>query len=262
MFVVSKLFWMAVDPANLLAGSVVAGALLLAAGRARIGRALVDAAAVATVLIMALPLGTWALRPLEGRFPPPAALPARVDGIVTLGGAVDQVVTAARGQVALVDAAERLTAFVALARRYPDARLLYTGGSGRLTHREHRETTPARMLLADLGLDPARVVFEGESRNTYENARLSQALVSPRPGETWLLVTSAAHMPRAVGIFRRAGWPVVPYPVDFRTTGGLDWPGSPLVAERLLMLSQAAREWAGLLAYRAMGRTDELFPGP
>jgi uncharacterized SAM-binding protein YcdF (DUF218 family) len=262
LFVLSKLAWFALDPSNLLLGALVAGALLASTRWRRAGRRLVTLAAFSALAVTVVPVGLWLLVPLENRFPVPAQLPARADGIVTLGGAVDQVVTAARGQAALLEAAERLTTFVALARRYPEARLVYSGGSGLLTWRALRETAAGRMALEDVGLDTGRVVFEGESRNTYENALLSRELVRPKPGETWILITSAAHMPRSVGIFRKAGWPVVPYPVDFRTTGQLGLLGLVPFGERLEELSDAAREWVGLVAYRVMGRTDALFPAP
>jgi uncharacterized SAM-binding protein YcdF (DUF218 family) len=262
MFVLGKLFWLAADPANLLLLAATLGATLLFTRWHRAGRRCVAAAALSGLAVTLLPVGAWLVLPLESRFPPPVPLPPRVDGIVTLGGAVEQVVAAARGQVALTESAERLTAFVALARRYPEARLVYTGGSGRLLRRDLKETAVARMLFEEVGLDPARVQFEGESRNTYENARLALAAAAPRPGETWLLVTSAAHMPRAVGAFRRVGWPVVPYPVDYRTTGAIVAPGPLSFDGALEQVSAASREWVGLAAYRLLGRTDALFPGP
>jgi uncharacterized SAM-binding protein YcdF (DUF218 family) len=262
MFVLGKLFWLAADPANLLLLATTLGAALLFTRRHLAGRRCVAAAAVAGLAVTLLPVGGWLVLPLESRFPPPLPLPARVDGIVTLGGAVEQVVAAARGQVTLTDPAERLTAFVALARRYPEARLVYTGGSGRLVRQDLKETVVARTLFEEIGLDPARVRFEGESRNTYENARLALAAAAPRPGETWLLVTSAAHMPRAVGVFRRVGWPIVPYPVDYRTAGATLSPGPLSFGTALEQVSAASREWVALAAYRLLGRTDALFPGP
>ncbi len=262
-FAASKLFWLAVNPGNLLLILLCAGVLLMGTRTwQRLGRRLVGVAAAAGLAVTVLPLGTWLALPLENRFPAPARLPERVDGIVVLGGAVDQLLTAARGQPALRADAERMTAFVALARRYPAARLVFTGGSGRLARQEIKETVAARLLFEELGLDVERVLFEDRSRNTYENAVYSYRLAAPRPQETWLLVTSAYHMPRAVGCFRRAGWRVVPYPVDFRTGGSYGYAPPLYFAEALEELGLAAHEWVGLAAYRLMGRTDRLLPGP
>lgn len=262
-FAASKLLWFVADPGNVLLILLCAGALLLGTRtRQRLGRRLVGLAALAGLAITVVPLGAWLHVPLENRFPVPARLPDRVDGVVVLGGAVDQFLTVARGQPALRAEAERMTAFAALARRYPEARLVFTGGSGRLVRQGVKETVAARLLFEELGLDVERVLFEDRSRNTYENAVYSYRLAAPQPGETWLLVTSAYHMPRAVGCFRRAGWHVVPYPVDFRTDGTYAYLPSLFFAEALVDLGLAVHEWIGLAAYRLMGRTDRLLPGP
>ncbi|MGQ9370303.1 YdcF family protein [Azospirillum sp. A39] len=263
-FVLSKLAWAVAAPGNLLVLLLALGTLLLFAGgrRARpAGRALVAAVLAGLLACAVLPVGRWLGAPLEDRFPPPA-LPARVDGIVVLGGAVEPALAASRGEPSVNEAAERLLAFAALARRYPGAELVASGGSAAVWDDRHREDAAARGALAQAGIDTDRVVFERQSRNTWENALFSRRIVEPQPGETWLLVTSAAHMPRAVGVFRRLDWPVIPYPVDYRTFADGRDPLAFDVAEGLQAVNGAAREWVGLAAYRLLGRTDALFPGP
>jgi uncharacterized SAM-binding protein YcdF (DUF218 family) len=108
-----------------------------------------------------------------------------------------------------------------------------------------------------------RVIAEDRSRNTVENAEFSKALAKPQPGERWLLVTSAYHMPRAIGIFREAGFDVEPYPVDWRTSGSGDaLRPFPTVGDGLRRTDTAVREWVGLLVYWLMGMSSELFPAP
>jgi uncharacterized SAM-binding protein YcdF (DUF218 family) len=191
--------------------------------------------------------------PLEQWYPQVHEAPARVDGIVVLGGAVQTLIAADRGTPGLNGEAERMTAFAALARRYPDARLVFTGGAGNVLRRGTTEAAAARTLFAEEGLD-GRVVYEDRADNTWENARLTRALVAPRPGETWLLVTSALHMPRSIATFRAAGWDMVPYPTAYHTRGsGISMPGLEF-GERLALLDAAAHEWIGLAAYRLRGR--------
>jgi len=115
-----------------------------------------------------------------------------------------------------------------------------------------------------MGMDTGRVIFERESRNTFENVADSKALVHPAPGETWILVTSAFHMPRSVGLFRAQGWPVIPDPVDYKTgTGQYEAGGFSIdLTGHLDLLSQAIKEWIGLLANRIMGHSETFFPGP
>jgi uncharacterized SAM-binding protein YcdF (DUF218 family) len=84
----------------------------------------------------------------------------------------------------------------------------------------------------------------------------------PQPGQRWLLVTSASHMPRAVGVFRQIGWPVIAYPVDYRTAGGASIGTLPNVSRRWLEFDDAIRAWIGLIAYWLAGRIASPFPGP
>ena len=94
----------------------------------------------------------------------------------------------------------------------------------------------------------------------YPNAK---AIVHPTPGEVWILVTSAFHMPRSVGLFRAQGWRVVPDPVDYRT-GFLAGKTPPPLQFRwnLTLLSVALKEWFGMCTNWLLGHSESLFPGP
>jgi uncharacterized SAM-binding protein YcdF (DUF218 family) len=261
IFVVSKLAWFVLRPNQLALLLAIAGVVLLWRGR-RGGQWLAGLGLGYYAAVLVLPLATWLTLPLEERFARPAPAPAQVDGIIILGGAVDQILTEARGIPALNGAAERMTEAVVLARRYPAARLVFTGGQASLLYGGVTEADVARQLWSAMGLAAAQVTYEAAARNTHENAVLTQALMRPQPGEVWLLVTSAAHMPRSVGIFRRIGWPVVAWPVNYTTTRDpAFWWDSPF-AERLGHTEWALREWLGLVVYRLLGRTDSLLPAP
>ena len=250
------------NPGNLFFVVLLVGAALLWTPARKFGRRLVLLAVLFGLFATLVPTGHYARLALENRFPAPHALPARVDGVVVLGGMVDPFVTRARGQLTLTDAIERLFVFAQLGAKYPHAKLVFSGGSGVLGRQDATEAEALRPHLAQFGLDPARVLFEGRSRNTHENAVLTRDLVRPGPEERWILVTSAFHMPRAVGAFRQAGWSVVPYPVDYHLepdrpfTWGFDFLAG------MGSLRAAAHEWTGLVAYRLSGRTDALFPAP
>jgi uncharacterized SAM-binding protein YcdF (DUF218 family) len=218
-----------------------------------------SAVVLAAILVIGLlPLHDWLLRPLEEYFPVPE-LPARVDGIIVLGGAEEPGIMAVRGWPELNSNADRLVAFVDLARRYPAAKLVFSGGTSdpRGTG-EVTESDVAAAVFAKLGLDPGRVLYERSSRNTVENARLSRAVAAPKPDEVWLLVTSARHQPRAVNCFNAVDWPVVPYPVDFLTGKPAGFGFSPL--RRLSALNFLAKEWLGLAGYRLLGHTRDWLP--
>jgi uncharacterized SAM-binding protein YcdF (DUF218 family) len=261
-FLLSKIFWIFAAPGNLLVLLLTIGTLRLAMTRRRGGFGFIAVATVGLLAMTVLPVGEWLLVPLENRFGAPADLPPRIDGIIVLGGAVDEAVSGARGQVGLNRAADRMTSAVRLAQRYPESRVVVAGGNRNVFAEEPAEATIMREFLIERGIDPARITPEERSRNTYENARFAHEAAQPKPGETWLLVTSAAHMPRAVGCFRAAGWAVIPYPVDYRTAGRFSIVSELSLSDQLALVNGAAREWVALVVYRVMGRTDALFPAP
>ncbi len=261
-FILSKLLWLAVNPGNLLLILLSAGVFMLFLRRkAAWGRRLVALAALLLVLLSILPLGQWLFVSLENRFPTPS-YPERVDGIVVLGGFVDTVMSHKSGRIEVGGSVERLFALIELAKRYPDARLVFSGGSGSVLHPEAREAPLVENLLKELGFPTERVVFEDRSRNTVENALFSKELAKPQAGESWLLVTSAAHMPRAVGCFRRQNWPVLAWPVDHVSDGTMALDLDFNLAGRAGLLGAAIHEWLGLVSYYLMDRTDSLFPAP
>jgi len=261
-YILSKVLWFPARPGNAAVLLIAIGLALLWRGR-RWGRWPALAGLGFFVALMALPLHQWVQAPLEDRFARPAGEPAHVDGIVVLGGAVEQNLTEARGIPALNGAAERMTEAVALMRRHPEARLVFTGGQGSLVHGGVTEADVAAALWRDLGVPADRIVLEREARNTWENAVLTLKLVQPKPGETWLLITSASHMPRAMGVFRRAGWTaIIPWPVNYRTGSTLAAQTDASFPDRLREFEWSVREWVGLVAYHLMGRTDAVFPAP
>jgi uncharacterized SAM-binding protein YcdF (DUF218 family) len=262
-FVVSKVFGFFAIPSNLVMSIGILGLLLWPTRFGRAGRRLVVASLVMLAILGLSPVGNALIIPLEQRFPPWNVAGGPPAGIVVLGGSLSPHVSAGRNEVALNEGAERLTVGAELALRYPDARILFTGGSGALIFEEGAEAEFAMRVFEGFRIPRARVVLEDRSRNTVENAAFSKDLAQPKPGERWLLVTSAYHMPRAIGIFRKAGFAVEAYPVDWRTSGTEDaLRPFPTMSEGLRRTDVAVREWVGLVAYWLTGKSSELFPAP
>src|SRR5436853_5862569 len=262
-FVLAKILGFFALPSNILISLGILGVLLMATRFARAGRRLAVVALVLLVIAGWSPLGNALILPLEERFPPWDASRGAPAGIICLGGAVDTVVSPARGEVALNEAAERLTAMAELVRRYPQAHIVFSGGSGGLIYDGTTEAELAARLLESFGIAKQRIILENKSRDTDENARFTKELVQPRQDERWLIVTSAHHMPRAIGSFRATGFSVEAFPVDYRTRGAVDLlrPFATL-GDGLRRTDTAMREWVGLVMYRVTGRTAELFPAP
>jgi uncharacterized SAM-binding protein YcdF (DUF218 family) len=265
LFELSKILWWFVQPTKLWLLVVTLGVILLYAGQKNSGRNLLTFALVVAFLTVFLPVHSWVAGGLEQRFPRLSELPTNVDGIIVLGGAVDELVTASSGQAILNHAAERMTEAVSLARRYPTATLVFSGGSSLVDQNplslSLKEADVAKQLFENLGVDKTKLIFESDSRNTWENAVNTKALVQPQEGESWILITSAQHMPRSVGIFRKVGWNVLPYPTDYRVIPGHRQPNIGF-SEKLQIIDNAAKEWLGLISYYWLGRTSAVFPKP
>lgn len=264
-FVFSKLFGALLHPVWMIAILLGAGLGLSLTRWRGTARLLLAGAAMVLGLGAFTTIGAVLLQPLEARFTRPLPPPEAIAGIIVLGGGMDAGVNEVRRGYELDRGGDRFVEALRLAQRHPDTPIVVAGGSGRLTPREDTEAAAARRFLVALGVAPERVLEEGRSRNTAENARFVAALLGPeaQTGASWLLVTSAFHMPRAMALFRKAGLKVVAWPTDYRTTGdavltlSLDQP-----LDNLERLHLAIREWTGLWVYALTGRIDSVFPAP
>jgi uncharacterized SAM-binding protein YcdF (DUF218 family) len=260
----SKVFWFVVNPSSLILIFMVAGIFQLIRGKHMSSLRWTVLAALCYGVFGLTPVSNLMLMPLEERFPRPELQegfsPA---GVIVLGGAVDPGMDSLRPSSALNEAGERMAETVSLARRFPKARIVFSGGGGTALDLHATESDAAAHFFARMALDAARITYEKRSRNTAENARYTQELIKPRAGEKWLLVTSAYHMPRAMDLFRHEGFDVMAWPVDYRAHRALNLNGffaNP--ADGLRRTDLAAKEWVGLLGYRVLGQTDNLFPAP
>ena len=261
-YTASKLLGLLTTSGTVLMLVLVAGALLLWSRRWRLGRALLSVVVLGMAVLIFLPVQPAITGMLENRFPQALPLPDHIDGIIVLGGMVRPAISQARGRPTLNDAAERLFEGAHLAHLHPEAKVLFTGGSPNPWAPQARESDFADKALIEMGVDPSRLLIEDRSRNTYENAIFSLPLTEDGGKGTWILVTSAIHMPRSVGVFRKAGWNVIPWPCNYLTGGEPEWTNEDVAIQRLYFLSRTAHEMIGMLYYRLRGWSDTLFPGP
>ncbi len=263
-FVASKIFWMLASPINLLLFGTLAGVMLCYGRHARFGRRLALTAILLLLAAATLPFRGVLLSPLENRFPQPPADLQPPYGIIVLGGAISDPMSAARGQTIFDEGGERITEAVILAKRFPQARIVYTSGTNSVLGGTSNEAARARDLMVAMGVARDRVTIEDKARNADENARFTAAIVHPETPQRWLIVTSAFHMPRAMGVFEKAGFHPIAFPVSFYTTGRQVDDLRPILDPlgNLKTFVLAVHEWIGLAAYRASGRIDRLFPGP
>lgn len=256
-FVLAKLFTFVASPSHFALILLVVGAVLLFTRHRRAARWLILVPLLAGLIILPGPW-QWLAQPLESRFPPEPTL-CRIDGIILLGGGESPKLSADRGQPIVRDTSGKYFTAIELLRRFPEARLIVAAGSGAWDPEGTHETDVAAGLFRQAGVDPARIILETKSRDTYENFENAKAIASPQPGDRWVLLTAALHMPRSVAIARQVGFPVIPWPTDYLTKrAGLLWDDN--FAGSLQSLDSSFHEWIGLAVYRLTGRSAALLP--
>ena len=253
-FSIGKMLWAATQPENWLIGLAGLAVILLLVNWHKGARIYAGMVFAALIALKFLALDNALLRPLETRFELNA--PQSVDGIIVLGGAGLPPLSKRWNQPVLSDRGERILVGLALAKKHPNARVIYTGRGEELMSLDRTSPIGADiMALAELDHD--RFTRERASRSTWENAVFTFDLARPDPHETWLLVTSGWHMPRSVGAFCAVGFQTIPYPVDYLS--GYQGRSPSTIARRLTNISVALHEYVGLIGYYLSGRTHSIF---
>jgi uncharacterized SAM-binding protein YcdF (DUF218 family) len=260
MFILRKLLRLIINIDICMVCSILIAWLLHFLGYPHSSFLFVSISCVLIASVCIFPTGQWLSIFLENRFPQPKTLPPSAEGIIVLGSGFDFKTSLIRNKTCYNESIGRLIDFIALAKAHPHLKLVFTGG-GMAVKEGINESAKARELFVQCGLDPARILFETESRDTIENARFSHRLVNPSTGKKWVLVTSAMHLPRAVGLFRKLGWDVVPYPVDYHTSGRKQWLNLSLLWA-LLYWWHSAHELVEMSINYFFGLSSSWIPGP
>ena len=259
-FYSSKLIWGFISPDSLFVLMLAATVGLFYLDYQVLARRLLTFLIASVVFLSLFPVGNWMLYPLEAQFKYNPELPPHIDGIILLGGSIDAEMSLAWGQLEMNSSAERLTSFIELARRYPEAKLVFTGGNASVNRNKPTEAGILKLHWHQLGLDSERIQFEDQAKNTAENAFYTKQLVKPSPNSNWVLITSAFHMPRSIGVFCQNSWSLIPYPVDHQNSDNLLEINFNLL-RHATHLKNAMHEWLGLIAYYLTGKIPNLLPG-
>jgi uncharacterized SAM-binding protein YcdF (DUF218 family) len=248
-FYLSKIFWFLTAPLNLFFVLLGAAWLLFAFHKYRAARLMVVPALLLFIAGGLSPAGYNMLVWLEAQYPR-AEAPAQINGAIILGGSFDTDVTIRRKVPSMNDSSERVLAAVQLQKLYPGAQIIFSGGNGALDGGGRPESEDVKSFFA-YGFDASAVRYEKKSRNTFENLAFSKALLKPQDGQTWLLVTSAWHLPRAMIVAKKAGWKLTPWPVDYRTDGKYRmWPERLDILGHFYDMQVAWHELIGIAVYR------------
>jgi uncharacterized SAM-binding protein YcdF (DUF218 family) len=259
-FYSSKLFWILMSPDSLFLILLTTSVILLFTRWQKKGIKLLLLLTFLAWLLALMPVGEWFFYPLEKQFSSNPLLPERIDGIIVLGGSVNPSLSQYWQQLETYSNHERLSQFILLAKKYPHARLLFTGGNSSLHQGEPTEADQVKDFFIHSGIQEKRLLLENKARNTYENAVFSKQLARPLSDENWVLITSAYHMPRAIGVFCKQGWPTIPFPVDHASQPDKLFDPDFKLSDHISDLVEASHEWVGLLAYYASGKINHLLP--
>jgi uncharacterized SAM-binding protein YcdF (DUF218 family) len=254
-FYLSKIIWALIDPANLFAILFAAGLLACAWKRMLAGKILLGCSFALLLVFGILPIGHSGLYYIETRHTVPNPMPKDIEGILVLGGAIESQKSERSGRPEFNEGAERVLSAMALAREYPDAKIIFSGGSSKLAGAKRSEAVDLDIFLRGMGFDMKNVVFEDSSRNTYENIIKSKILAQNSQNNRWLLITSAFHTPRSMAIAHKQGWEMAPYPVDYRSQGRyLLLPRRFDILDNLYASKIFMREIIGIIAYKITGK--------
>lgn len=259
-FYLSKILWFFANPFHLVLLLAICALIALLLKWIRLTKLLLTTTTLIMLVFSIYPIGDFALTPLEKRFSRPEQLPTNIDGIIILGGSIKQQQSAAWGTLEANSSNERITKGAALARAYPNAKVIFTGGSGLVRKTSLNESEIAELMLLEQGVKRQRIILEDKSRNTYQNAVLSKQVLNNNIDGNWILVTSAFHMPRSVAVFRSIGWDTIPFPVDYKSLPPQNRSLNFNYKENMGNFAYALHEWLGLIAYYYTGKSAELFP--
>ena len=262
---ISHIVFFCIAPSHICLFLLAAGCVFQFIGhKQRLAKWLVVASFSGFVVLGFSPIGNLLILPLEERFNKVTTLPkeASVAGIIMLGGFEESTVSNARDTLAMSGRCERLTETVLLSRKLPNVPIIFSGGEGGILFSSEPAGNAVRKYLTEVGVPKDKIIIETNSVNTWQYAIYTAKLVRLQPGKRYILVTSAWHMPRAVGAFRQAGFDVIPWPVDYHTAGTTDlWQPLSFLTHGLYTVDIATKQWIGLLWYWLTGRSDALYPG-
>ncbi len=248
------------QPLNALCLLVLLGAALRLRWK-EAGQKMIATGVTLILALAILPIGPLMTAFLEQQYPTPTELPKKIDGIIVLGGAFESYLSKENGQIVANDQIDRIFCFIDLAKKHPEAKLVFSGGAGDILNPQAMEGDDARAFFKLINFK-SPILYEEKSRNTYENILFTKELVKPRSGQNWVVTTSAYHMPRTMAVFAKQEWPAIPYACDPKTDGTYNvFKRLPNATGNFHLLNLATKEILGAIVYWITGKSAFIF-GP
>ena len=258
-FYLSKIFWLILNPFNLFIFITLLSIFLYFLNLRRVSLIIFLINFIFILIISFLPIGNFLIYKIEKEYHSNTKIPERVDGILILGGATNPLLFKEYDQISLGGSAERLVESVIVIKKFKKAKVIFSGGSGVINRPDLGHSQVAKSFYKKIGIETNKIIFEDDSRNTYENIIYSKKIAKPKINENWLLITSASHMKRALLIANKNNWKITPYAVDFKNTKNFKFIPNLKLLKNINSFQQGSHEWLGLISYYLMGRTDKVF---
>lgn len=259
IFFIGKVFWELFNPVQVLFITLFVSLPMLLSSWKKFAKYLLFFSVGVFLFIGIIPT-KFIAAPLENYFPQTQLPPQeQVEGIFILGGSINLIASEKQNRTIFDKNKKRVSGGIEMMKHYPAVRVVYSGSNYTPFVGRH-EGYYFRKYLKSLGIK-RKIIYEKYSRTTYENARYASSAVSDFD-KKWILVTSAVHMPRSIGLFRKEGLNVVPYPVDYiKEDKHSSKPFSPkLFISNYFRFNQVMKEYISLLAFYVLGKTDHLLP--
>ena len=257
-FYLSKVLWLIINPFNILIFFLFLTILFSFFKKNKLKNFSFSFFLIFLICFGILPLGEYLIYKLEKNYHNSIILPDEVDGILILGGATNPFLSHEHNQIILNGSVERLLESMTLIKKYKDAKVIFSSGSGSIKNPTMDHASIAKKFFMKIGLDTDKIIFENKSRNTYENIFFSKEIAKPTKNEKWIVITSAFHMNRAIFIGEKNNWTLTPYAVDFTQPKKFTFIPNLDVLSNLGQMQHGSHEWIGLIAYFLMGRTSRI----
>ena len=258
-FYLSKILWLILNPFNIFIFVTLLSIFLYFVKLRRLSLIIFLINFVFIALISFLPIGSYLIYNIEKEYHSYIKPPDQVDGILILGGATNPQLYNEYDQISLNSSSERLVESVFIIKKFDKAKVIFSGGSGILNRPDFDHAQVAKSFYKKIGIEIDKIIFEDNSRNTYENITYSKKIANPKINENWLLITSASHMKRALLIAEKNNWKLIPYAVDFKNIKNFKLIPNLKLLKNLNLFQQGLHEWLGLVSYYLMGRTNKIF---
>ena len=258
-FYLSKIIWLILNPFNLFIFITLFSISLYFFNLRRLSLIIFLINFIFIAFISFIPIGSFLIYKIEKEYHSNIKIPEIVDGILILGGATDPLLFKEYDQISLNGSAERLVESVPIIKKFDKAKVIFSGGSGIINRPDLGHSQVAKSFYKKIGIEIDQIIFEDQSRNTYENIIYSKKIANPKINENWLLITSASHMKRALLIADKHNWKLIPYAVDFKNIKNFKFIPNLKLLKNLNTFQQGSHEWLGLISYYLMGRTTKVF---